>query len=100
MTITSERRAELVQLRKDLRKTRHLCEHGVVAPDPDDDRGCAGSIGRCRCCSQYFCYCDSGWGNDDMEGMTVWTSDLCPDCGGYDTEHVRQTPHPWTPWTV
>lgn len=98
--IPPERRIELVQRRKDLRATRHLCEHGVTAPDYDDDRGCAGAIGRCRCCSQYFCYADSGWANDKMEGMTVWTADMCSDCGGYDTTYVRETPIPWEPWKI
>lgn len=94
------RRAALVQRRKDLRATRHLCEHGVVAPDPDDDRGCAGVVGRCRCCSQYFCYADGGGDDGVTEWRSTWTRDLCAACGGYSTESERPLPKPWTPWTT
>lgn len=94
-----ERRAQLIQKREAIRTTRILCEHGVTILT-NKWESCAGAVGRCQCCSQSFCYADSGGSDGVTEYMTLWASDLCRTCGGHTTTYERPLPDPWTPWTI
>lgn len=88
------KRAELVERRDRLRSERVLCKHGVTQKPYGEGGGCAGTIGRCGCCSQSFCFADSG-SFDNRTGMhyiSSWTRDLCHDCGGRYVDSIEMRP--------